>query len=36
MEKLDIDVKIRDDILKEFDKKVILLYDVLENIVIEM
>lgn len=29
MEKLDIDVKIRDEILKEFDKNVILLYDVL-------
>lgn len=29
MEKLDIDVKIWDEILKEFDKKVNLLYDVL-------
>lgn len=29
MEKLDIDVKISDEVLKEFDKKVNLLYDVL-------
>lgn len=29
MEKLDIDVKIRDEVLKEFDKKVNLLYNIL-------
>lgn len=29
MEKLDIDVKSWDDILRDFDKKVNLLYDVL-------
>lgn len=36
MEKLDTDVKIRDDILKELDKKAISLHDVLENTVTEM
>lgn len=36
MEKLDTDVKIRDDILEELDKKAISLHDVLQNTVTEM
>lgn len=36
MEKLDTDVKIRDEILKELDKNAISLHDVLQNTVTEM
>lgn len=36
MEKLDTDVKIRDDSLKDLDKKAISLHDVLEKTVTEM